>query len=418
MCLTMRRRLRTRKLVFSTMARLHPTRWLLFSVLAAMLSSCASAQPSPSAVPVAVPSPAAKPVATTPVPVRAAPTRPEAPKLWPVTTIRGTGYIDVRDIAGRFGLKADWAKNGPVMTLSDKKGVRFTFEERQRDFYFDGLRIFLGEAAVQEKDTLWLSNLDVIKTVAPLFRPQDYPTLLSLPLPKLVVLDAGHGGTDPGKQNLRFKLDEKHMTLDVTLRLKKILESRGFRVLLTRDKDMRFSNSPAVDLPWRTEIANKAGADLFLSIHFNAVANDVQRVSGSETYVLTPQHMVSTQPESDKSMIGERYSGNSQDTANALLGYNIHRQLITGLKTSDRGYKRYRYAVLRNLNCPGVLIEAGFLSNDAEARRVGTPEYRQQIAEAIADGVYNYSATLAALQPKPAVPMDATGSQAANKESR
>ena len=188
----------------------------------------------------------------------------------------------------------------------------------------------------------------------------------------------------------------------------KALELRGYRVVLTRDKDARFSNSPSIDLPWRAEVANKAGADLFLSIHFNAVESGAQRVSGSETYVLTPERMISTQPESDKSMIQAKNSGNNHDTANTLLGYHIHRQLITGLKTSDRGYKRYRYAVLRSLNCPGALIEAAFLSNDNEARRVGTPEFRQQIAEAIADGVQSYSVTLEALHPKPPAPANAT----------
>ena len=90
-----------------------------------------------------------------------------------------------------------------------------------------------------------------------------------------------------------------------------------------------------------------------------------------------------------------------QDTANALLGYSLHRQLVTDLKASDSGYKRYRLAVLRTLACPGVLVEAAYLSNDAEARRVATPEFRQQIAEAVAEGISNYAATLAALRQPP-----------------
>ena len=73
-------------------------------------------------------------------------------------------------------------------------------------------------------------------------------------------------------------------------------------------------------------------------------------------------------------------------------------QLINGLKTSDRGYKRYRYAVLRTLNCPGALLEAAYLSNDTEAARLGTGEFRQRIAETIAEGVQTYSATLAGLR--------------------
>jgi N-acetylmuramoyl-L-alanine amidase len=188
----------------------------------------------------------------------------------------------------------------------------------------------------------------------------------------------------------------------VAWRLRKILEMRGYRVLMTREKDTRFSNSPTVDLPLRADFANKAAADLFLSIHFNAVdARNAQRVTGSETYVLTPQFMVSTQPESNKAMQAEQNPGNRHDPANALLGYQLHRRLVTDLKTSDRGYKRYRYAVLRTLNCPGALIEAAYLSHETEAARVGTAAFRQQIAEAIAEGVQDYAATLAALRPAP-----------------
>lgn len=336
------------------------------------------------------------------VPVRSAPTRPA--QLWPFSKFRGLDFIAVREIAKRYGLKAAWTRPGAVMTLSDAQGVRFTFERDERDFHLDGARIFLGEPAQLSGDSLWVSKLDVIKTIAPLFAPADHAAFLPA-APRVIVLDPGHGGTDPGKQNLRLKLDEKDMTLDVALRLKKLLELRGYRVLLTRSTDTRFSNSPNVDLPLRAEVANRAKADLFLSIHFNAVDRDPQRVSGVETYVLPPQFQTSTQPEQDRSMVALPYPGNRQDVANAVLGHSLHRQLVTDLKSSDRGYKRYRLAVLRSLNCPGALVECAYLSNDAEARRIATPEFRQQIAEALAEGISSYAATLAALRPAPS-PVD------------
>jgi len=374
-------------------------------LLLTLLSAC-SAQPwpgdrpgRPAAAPAkAEPTPAAAPAATAPEPLRVAPTRPA--QLWPFTKFRGLDYVAVRDIARRYGLKAAWARAGTELTLSDARGVRFTFKRDERDFYLDGARVFLGELTYLNGDDLWVPKLDVIKTIAPLFAPADHAAFLPAP-PKVIVLDPGHGGTDPGKQNLRLKLDEKDMTLDIALRLKKLLEARGYRVVMTRTTDKRFSNSPAVDLPLRAEVANKEGADLFLSIHFNAVDRDPERVSGVETYVLTPQFQVSTQPEQDKAMVREQYPGNRQDVANALLGYSLHRQLVTGLKSSDRGYKRYRLAVLRTLQCPGALVESAYLSNETEARRVATPEFRQQIAESLAEGLANYAATLAALRPAP-----------------
>jgi N-acetylmuramoyl-L-alanine amidase len=356
------------------------------SLLLLWLTACsAPAQPRP-------PAPAPVP----PEPVRAVPTRPA--QLWPFTRFRGLDYVAVRDLAKRYGLKAAWTKAAAEMTLSDARGVRFTFRRDERDFYLDGARVFLGDLTYLSGDDLWVPKLDVIKTIAPIFAPADHAAFLPAP-PQTIVLDPGHGGTDPGNQNLRRKLDEKDMTLDVAARLKKLLETRGYRVVMTRTTDKRFSNSPAVDLPLRAEVANKEHAGLFISIHFNAVDRDPERVTGVETYVLTPQSQASTQPEQDKSMIRQQYPGNQQDMVNALLGYTLHRQLVTDLKSSDRGYKRARWAVLRTLSCPGVLVESAYLSNDAEARRVATAEFRQQIAEAIAEGVSNYAAALAALRP-------------------
>lgn len=338
------------------------------------------------------------PAQAAPEPIRAAPTRPA--QLWPFTKFRNGDYVAVTDIAKRYGLKAAWSKPSAVMTLSDARGVRLSFEKDQRDFHLDGARVFLGDLAFLNGNDLWVPKLDVIKTIAPLFAAAEHTAFLPEP-PKLIVLDPGHGGTDPGKQNAKLKLNEKDMTLDVALRLQKLLELRGFKVLLTRATDTRFSNSPAIDLPLRTEVANKAGADLFLSIHFNAVDRDPERVAGVETYVMTPQFQVSTQPEQDRSMVREAYPGNRQDVANVLFGYNLHRQLVGDLKSSDRGYKRYRLAVLRTLKCPGALVEAAYLSNEAEARRIATPEFRAQVAESLAEGIAQYAATLAALRPAP-----------------
>jgi N-acetylmuramoyl-L-alanine amidase len=368
-------------------------------VLAFLTACTAPAQPKapplPAAAAASAPALALAP-APSAEPLRAAPTRPA--QLWPFTKFRGEDYVAVRDIAKRYGLKAAWTKARTELTLSDARGARLVFEKDQRDFLLDGARVFMGELACLKSDDLWVTKIDVIKTIAPLIAPAEHAAFLPAP-PKLIVIDPGHGGTDPGKQNPRLKLDEKDMALDVGLRLKKILELRGYRVLMTRSTDKRFSNSPTVDLPLRAELANKENADLFVSVHFNAVDREPGRVVGTETYVMTPQFQLSTQPEQDRAMIKEQYPGNHQDVANAVLGFQLHRRLVADLKTSDRGYKRYRLAVLRPLKCPGVLVEAAYLSNDGEARRVATPEFRAQIAESLANGIDSYAATLAALRP-------------------
>ncbi|MDI1248165.1 MAG: N-acetylmuramoyl-L-alanine amidase [Lacunisphaera sp.] len=352
-------------------------------VLVALTACVAPAQPAPARV------------ETAPLPSRTAPTRPAASILWATTKLRGIDHVSARDLAKHFGLKAAWTKGEAVMALSDARGARFTFEGNQKDFYFDGLRVFLGAPAVLHKDSLWVSQLDVLKIVAPLLRPANHLAALPAAAPKLIVLDPGHGGIDPGTQNLKLKLNEKTFTLDVALRLKKLLELGGWRVLLIRDKDTELAKDKKTDLLMRNITANRAKADLFLSIHFNAAP---ESIAGVETYSLAPQFMNSAGDDQGDEMTRTAFPGNRFDYANLLFGENLHRAMITGLKVPDRGYKHARQAVLRMLDCPGVLVECGYLSNDAEARLIATPEYRQQIAEALADGVTDYAATLAALR--------------------
>ena len=339
--------------------------------------------------------------------VRAAPTRPSAPALWPITRIFNTDCIDVRDIADRFGLKLTRAKGGKVVQLVDGTNVRLSFEDHSRDFYFEGLRIFLGQPAIAAKDTLWLAKIDVIKLVELLLRPSDHLAFLPAAAPRTIVLDAGHGGNDPGKENTAVGVNEKTLTLDVVLRLKKILEARGWRVLLTRAADTRLAPDQVTDLQRRAEFANNNKADLFVSVHFNSVEKDAARVTGVETYSMAPQFMLSTADDKKDEMTDKAFPGNKSDYANFLFGEKIHRAMIGTLKASDRGYKRGRLHVLRFIECPGVLVECGYLSHDAEARRIATAEYREQLAHALAEGLQNYSAALEALRPKLPAPSPA-----------
>ncbi len=348
---------------------------------------------APSPVPLAPPPPA--------VPVRVPPTRPAATVLWPTTKLQGADYVNVRDVAKLLELKVAWSKPGSVLAASDARGVRFAFEANQKDFYFDKLRIFLGLPALLHKDSVWISQLDVIKIVAPLYRPADHAALLPATEPKLIVLDPGHGGIDPGTQNAKLGVNEKTFTLDVALRLEKLLAARGWRVLLVRDKDVELSKDKKADLLMRDEFANRRKADLYLSIHFNSAG---PAVSGVETYSLAPQFMLSAGDETGDEMTKTAFPGNRLDYANLVFGEALHRAMIAGLKTSDRGYKHARKAVLRMLDCPGALVECAYLSNDAEARRAATPEFRQLIAESLATGVQDYAATLAALRPPPPSP--------------
>ncbi|HTO04083.1 MAG TPA: N-acetylmuramoyl-L-alanine amidase, partial [Opitutus sp.] len=214
--------------------------------------------------------------------------------------------------------------------------------------------------------------------------------------PKVIAIDAGHGGIDHGTENRRLQFKEKTFTLDVATRLKTLLEQQDYTVVLTRTKDV------TLDKPMRVVLANRAGADLFVSIHFNSLAND--RVTrGTEVFTFAPQHQRSTNswsPFEADDTEWEMAPGNEFDAWNSLLAHSIHRELLSGLKTFDRGKKIAHLGVLRGLKCPGVLVESGFLSNDEEAARIATPAYRQEIAVALAAGINAYADQIDALRAK------------------
>jgi N-acetylmuramoyl-L-alanine amidase len=191
-------------------------------------------------------------------------------------------------------------------------------------------------------------------------------------------------------------LKEKIATLDVALRLKKILEAKGYRVVMTRTDDRQLGPDKATDWRQRAAIANAAGADLLVSIHFNSLFPDT-RTSGTEVYTFTPQFQRSTRAWSPGQRDDTEQAAapvNRFDGWSALFAQSLHLEVLAGLKTLDRGQKTMHSAVLRGLNCPAVLVESVFLSNETEAMRVRTPEYRQQIAQAIFAGIQRYAAAL------------------------
>lgn len=332
------------------------------------------------ATPVGVP-------ATTP---RAAPTRP-APL--PAIRIRGIDYVNVADAAVRFGLKSSGAAGVRTLTLSDASS-RVELEPGSRETAVNGSRVFLGQAVIARSGQVYVSKIDFERALLPMLRP----ALCGSPPrpPKLIALDPGHGGRDDGTENSRLKLKEKTFTLDVAQRLKRRLEARGFKVVLVRETDTK------IELPVRAEIANRAGADVFVSIHFNALPNDA-KTKGIEVFTFAPQFQRSTNswnPDEKDDTEHEPAPGNRHDPWNVVLAQAMHRELLANLKTFDRGKKIAHFGVLRTLECPGVLVECGFLSNDDEARKIATPAYREQIAESLLAGLQTYAETIGGLYGK------------------
>jgi N-acetylmuramoyl-L-alanine amidase len=299
--------------------------------------------------------------------------------------VSGAEYVDARVFFARRGFKSGWVVFGNTMRFQSAT-ITIGLEADKRDVAFNGIRMLMGEPAVFRGGTLYISRIDADKLFLPILSPSSVVTPPA-PVLRVIAIDAGHGGQDTGTQNKPLKLDEKDFTLDVANRLRALLVKQGYRVVMTRTDD-RF-----VELAKRAEIANKAGADLFISIHFNAVAG-AGTVRGSETYVMTPRYQRSTGSAKREASDNMANPGNSNDPWNALLGYHMHSQVLNKLDSVDRGFKRARFAVLRLVNSPGVLVEAGYLSNSEEARKIATAAYRQDIAEAFAQGVRAYAVAI------------------------
>jgi len=252
------------------------------------------------------------------------------------------------------------------------------YAEYSKEFILvDGVKVMLDDAVGSQRGHLTLSKLDYEKVFVPLF--WDAPKAAV----RRIVIDPGHGGKDTGKVNGPYKYNEKAATLDTAARLKLVLEKQGFEVVFTRTKDV------FVDLDDRPAVAASAKADLFISLHYNAGPAGDTSSGGIETYCLTPAGQKSTNAGKAKSTTAAE-PGNRFDTANMALAWSIQRRLLAGTGAEDRGVRRARFAVLRTLPCPGVLIEGGFMSSRKEGAQIAEAAYRQKIAESVAAGIVDY----------------------------
>jgi N-acetylmuramoyl-L-alanine amidase len=334
---------------------------------------------SPRSAPTRPSSASAAPV---PAPARVATSPATSTAAAPTRKIAGREYVSVADVASRLGMKLGPLERGRKVTLT-ATGARAEIENGTRDITVNGLRVFLGDPVEDAGGQLYVSRIDFERCLTPLLRPGLGTT--PQPAMKTIVLDPGHGGKDNGTS-----LQEKTYALDVARRAKKILESAGYRVVLTREGDT------FVDLTERSDIANARRAGLFVSIHFNAVPND-SRTSGVEVFTFAPknQHAVewwSLGRKYDPHLENEDMPVNRFDHWSVVLAQALHRRFVVDLKSFDRGKKIAHWGVLRQLNCPGVLIECGFLTSASEAKKISTADYRQKLAAAIAAGIKDYAA--------------------------
>ena len=193
-------------------------------------------------------------------------------------------------------------------------------------------------------------------------------------LNKVVYLDAGHGGYDPGASY--FGISEKSLTLAIQSCVKAKLEAEGYQVVTTRTSDTY------VDLTDRSRAANASESDIFVSIHINASGSSAAQ--GIETYYYQPYAEY-------PSRINATYHANpTRLSMSDTLANAIQSSLINATGAQNQGVKRQTFAVLRETTAPAVLLELGFLSNPQEAARLNTSAYQETLANAIVAGIKSY----------------------------
>ncbi|MEB3830413.1 N-acetylmuramoyl-L-alanine amidase [Phormidium sp. CCY1219] len=220
------------------------------------------------------------------------------------------------------------------------------------------VKLQAGEMASVSSDVVPISVPDTTpSTTMPPAPNTPTPEIPAIPDGRMViVIDPGHGGSDPGAVGIGG-LQEKQVVLDISHQVSRILEENGIGVIMTRQDDR------TIDLSPRTSLANRVDANLFVSIHANAVAGRRPEVNGLETYYYQ--------------------SGRT-------MAQYIQNSMLQSFDMPNRGVKRARFYVLRHTRMPAVLVEVGFVTGNQDSRILADAAQRTRMAEAIARGILEY----------------------------
>ena len=221
---------------------------------------------------------------------------------------------------------------------------------------------------------------------------------------KTIVIDAGHGGKDPGAVGYRGT-KEKDIALDVAKRLeKKLSKNMNVKIIMTRDEDV------FLRLSERTKIANESNGNLFISIHTNAAED--RRASGFETFLIGPNKNEAALRVAARENAVLELEGTTgkkltnEDLIQATIAQSafafkseqfasmVQKEIKKRVQSKDRGVKQAGFYVLMGASMPNVLVELGFISNPSEEKKLRSPQYRDQLATAIYRAVEQYQKTL------------------------
>jgi len=308
---------------------------------------------------------------------------------------RDTLYIPVAAIARAYGL-----------TLTEENGISYVFTSHDCRLELrpgDREALINGEVVEMDGPADWVAGRLVVPIYMALTTlPSRFPPgeIDLLPPPDegiCIMLDPGHGGIDPGAVG-EGGLLEKDVVLEITRKVKALLEIKGYDVFMTRNKD-RF-----ISLQKRARMANRRKVDLFVSIHANAAVNHLAQ--GTETFYYAPAsdplaRALAVLENAVLKLEPQSGNGNARDSSpneekNGRLNNSIHaarsvqKQIRRVTSCPDRGIKAAEFYVLKKTQMPSILVETGFLSHTGERELLADSNYRDKMARAIARGISDY----------------------------
>jgi len=321
----------------------------------------------------------------------------------------GIQYVPLIRLCENYGIEWKWdsfirtaviTKNGKITLRPGSDRILVNGEARKL-----GSPVIFANGAVFVPVTFVKRDLGLIVGIRP-SAEKGFEKIPEIRAPgkytiKSIVIDAGHGGKDPGAIGRRLGIKETDLTLAMARKVKRVLEDNGIKIIMTRDSD------EFVPLPERVRIANSSGADLFISIHINASRS--RSMNGFECYYLSEATndnaraleafenatlktdegtLVEHSNSLDKTLWDMKLTENRRESAQ--LAGDICSAVDTSLVTRNRGIKTARFYVIKFTRIPSVLIEVGYLSNKFEELKLKDGSYVDRMADVIAKGILAY----------------------------
>ncbi|MEM9018493.1 MAG: N-acetylmuramoyl-L-alanine amidase [Verrucomicrobiota bacterium] len=297
---------------------------------------------------------------------------------WKTVRLNEMSYVAVADFAEVFGMERGKSRRDKREIAYAGQFHRLMVKTGTREAIVDGVRHWLSFPVLSSGGKDYVSLADINATLGPAMSPA---SVKPLPKVKTIIFDPGHGGHDRGARSPYG--DEKDYALDVVNRTRRILETKGVKVVQSRLSDF------FVGLSERPSMTSNYPDPVFVSVHFNA-ASWRPSANGIEVYSLPPLGYPVTGKALEPALDRRQSNGDSLVPASFVFANTMQHTLLGKTGGFDRGVKRARYAVLRHAKVPAILIEGAFLTHSGEAKKVHSEQWREELSKAIAEGILAY----------------------------